>query len=75
MIKIYSQSSNSATYAKWRRMCANRGRFGVKYLECGFSSWFLKKDDFGNFFIEASTSYHSGSSLDDMYACNFKGWS
>ena len=74
MTKTYSQSTNAATAAKWRRMCANRGWHGVKYLECGFSSWFLKKDDCGNLIIEASTTYHCESTLDEMYACNLNGW-
>lgn len=74
MEKCYSQCTNAATAAKWRRMCANRGRRNVKYLECGFSSWFLVKDDCGNIVVKASTTYHSEATLDEMYACNLNGW-
>jgi len=74
MTKTYSQSTNAATAAKWRRMCANRGWHGVKYLECGFSSWFLQKGEDGNLQIVAQTDYHAESTLDEMYERNFSTW-
>ncbi len=44
--KDYTQSSNTATLAKWRRMCHNLGWRGTtKWLVCGFSDWTLQKDD------------------------------
>ena len=73
--KDYTQGSNSATLAKWRRMCHNLGWRGTtKWLVCGFSDWTLQKDDQGVLFIHVSTSYHVESTLDDMYKHNFSNW-
>lgn len=75
MLKKYSQSSNVATKAKWSRMCANRGWVAsTKYLQVGFSNWYIQKDELGNYEIVAQTTYHAESTLDEMYKTNFKFW-
>lgn len=75
MQKVYSQNTNAATKAKWNRMCANRGWVAsTKYLQVGFSDWYIQKDELGNYKIVAQTTYHVESTLDEMYKTNFKNW-
>lgn len=75
MQKVYSQNTNAATKAKWNRMCANRGWVSsTKYLKVGFADWWLRKNEDGYLGIVAQTTYHSESTLDDMYKHNFSNW-
>lgn len=73
MIKIFKQSTNSATRAKWYRMSRNLG-FRSTHQTCGFSDWDLRRNDDGDLEIVASTNYHSEHSLDEMYKHNFSNW-
>lgn len=75
MTKQFRQTTNGATRSKWARLCHGAGWVSSsKHLEVGFSSWFLKKEDNGDFLIEASTTYHAETTLDAMYKTNFKKW-
>lgn len=75
MRKSFEQCSNPATFSKWSRMCHALGwSSSVRFLQVGFSDWWLSRDEFGNFIIIVQSSYHSESTLDDMYKTNFKGW-
>lgn len=74
--KKYQQVSKSAAKAKFRRMESGMGRNGVTNFECGFSTWWIGKDDEDedNLAIYATTTYHSESTLDKMYKTNCKSY-
>jgi len=82
MEKIYKENGgNKATLNKWYKICKNNRRSGkMRYLEIGFSNWYLRKkddshsSDFGEYTIEAYTNYHVESTLDRLYENNGKNW-
>lgn len=75
MTKTFSQGSNSATLSKWYRMMSNKQRSGsVRFVTEGFCDWFLRKNEYNEYEIVASTTYHSETTIDNMYNSNLKKW-
>lgn len=75
MTKTFSQGSNSATLSKWYRMMSNKNRTrNVRYVTEGFCDWFLSKNEQGEYEIIATTTYHSETTVENMYNSNLKKW-
>lgn len=76
--KKYEQISNAAARSKFNRMKSGAGRRGQSSFECGFSTWWLGKNNVeagsAQLAIFVHTTYHSESTLDDMYKSNCKKW-
>lgn len=68
---VFQQTSKAAAKAKFRRMLSGAGFFGMKHFTVGFANWTINED--ANT-IECHTTYHSKSTILDMYTKNCKGW-
>jgi hypothetical protein len=75
----FQQTSNAAAKSKFRKMASGAGWSGVKYFKCGFADWTIENDnDFpepGTLAIYCNTTYHSESTINEMYKKNCKNWS
>ena len=73
--KKFQQTSNNAAKSKYNRMQHGAGRHGQSSFECGFSTWWIGKDDDDrNLAIYVSTNYHVESTINEMYKTNCKKW-